>query len=114
VACRKGKISRDQLLKSEMNTSWIWLSVSKSQAKSLPKFNGLEAAENFKQLQIDIKTHFNHKGHLNNMVLRVKIEVNTNGVSEPEIAAPGTGRPVSVFAVSSEHRLPPTGSSKLL
>jgi hypothetical protein len=109
IACMKGKISPDDYEDFETNISWIWISVAKSQAKNLPRFNGLENRDNFAQIQSDIETHFRAKKHLNNMVLRIKIELSKGSFDPIEERSRG-GRPVSTSATPSNCRPLPSPS----
>ena len=107
IACKKGKISKNDIANFEAKFSWIWLSVAKSQARTLPRFNSLETAENYAQIRADIATHYKVKKHLNNMVLRIKIEIRKDGNAFDALDEypdfNGT-RPVGIHSILSDYR----------
>jgi hypothetical protein len=105
----KSKLSYGELDDSETSASWIWLTVPKSQSKNLPRMNGLDNEEDFVAAQTAVERHYNRKGHVDNMVLLIRIEIETgnNGPAIDAFGEPsGTRRLVNISAASSNYRPP--------
>lgn len=78
ILSKKTKLSKDIIMRATKTSRWIWMTLAKSQFKNLPRFNDLETEEHYQQLQKDVRTTSRKNSDLDNMILRIHVEIRLN------------------------------------
>jgi len=82
LIAKRTKLSDEKLQSATKIIRWRWLTKNKAQAQKIAKFYYLDTQEDYQQLQNDVRSTARKNPHLDNMILRLQVDVSTNSISD--------------------------------
>jgi hypothetical protein len=89
ILAAKTKLSLVTIEVIDKCITWKWYTVTKSQAKTQPKFNAVETEQHYQQMQNDIRDTAEKNPTFRNMVMRIIVEITKEGMGDDTITPAG-------------------------